>query len=118
MHVAEEEIFAVSYSIVKLLYGFSRSPLSITKTPVIGRPKRAKAYHLAFGDDDDSDEEIEVSSDEDEDGDGNDNTARKKGVKIQFGNDVISIEEEEECSSAAKNKSVLIWSEQDFNLWL
>jgi hypothetical protein len=31
---------------------------------------------------------------------------------------VISIEEEEECSSAAKNKSVLIWSEQDFNLWL
>ncbi len=82
MHVAEDKIFAVSYSIVKLSYGFNRSPLSVTKTLVICRPKRAKAHHLAFGNDNDSDEEIKVSSDEDEYGDGNDSTARRKAVKI------------------------------------
>jgi len=107
MCVAEEEIFAVSYSIVKLSYGFNRSAFSITKTPVVGRPKRAKAHHLAMGDDDDSDEIIDVSSSDDEYGDDNDDTAKGKGVDIQLSNDLIFIEKEEESSGAVKNSSYI-----------
>ena len=34
------------------------------KAPVLGRPKRTKAYRLALGHDEDSSEEIEFDSDE------------------------------------------------------
>lgn len=66
MYVAEEEIFAVAYSTVKLSRTFSRSaPHFMTKSPVVGRPKRAGARHLALGLD--SDEEIDADSDSDVD---------------------------------------------------
>jgi hypothetical protein len=106
MCVAEEEIFAVSYSIVKQSYGFNRSAFSITKTLAIGRPKRAKAHHLALSHNGDSDEEIDASSSDDEYDD--DNAARERDVNIQLGNDLIFIQEEDESSSTTKNKYILI----------
>lgn len=59
-----EDIFAVSYSVVKLKPQGRPLPGFGIKAPVLGRPKRAKAYHLALGHDEDSDEEIEFESDE------------------------------------------------------
>jgi hypothetical protein len=56
-----EEIFAVSYSTVKLSYKLSGSGSLFKPTPRIGRPKRAKAHHLAFGDDDDEESDYEDS---------------------------------------------------------
>jgi hypothetical protein len=58
-----EEIFAVSYSVVKLKHQDVPFPGFGTKAPVLGRPKRAKAYHLAMGHDDGS-SEVEPDSDE------------------------------------------------------
>jgi hypothetical protein len=57
--VSGEEIFAVSYSVVKLSYKFTRSGGFVTSFAAVGRPKRAKAHHLALGHDeyDESDEE-------------------------------------------------------------
>jgi hypothetical protein len=67
-HVAEEQIIAVAYSVVKLSSKLTWSPNLITQTPVIGRPKRAKGHHLSMGgDDEDEEEEFEWDSD-DEDG--------------------------------------------------
>ena len=59
-----EQIFAASYSTARLSYKVGPSFLSITRTPEIGRPKRAKAHHLAMGADDDE-EEIDCASDSD-----------------------------------------------------
>lgn len=104
MCVAEEEIFAVSYSIVKLSYGFKGSAFSITKTPVIGRPKRAKAYHLAMGDGSGSDDEIEVSSDDDGYGDSDGDIVKGKGISIQLSNALILLEEEKpSCDTMDKS---------------
>jgi hypothetical protein len=62
MYVAEEEIFAVAYSTVKLSRSFNLSAAHfMTKSPVVGRPKRAGARHLALGLD--SEEEIDAHSD-------------------------------------------------------
>ncbi|KAH7140267.1 hypothetical protein B0J13DRAFT_557456 [Dactylonectria estremocensis] len=64
-HVAEEQIFAVAYSIVKLSIKLKWPSGLATRVPVVSRPKRAKAYHLAMGGDgDDSDEEFEWNSDD------------------------------------------------------
>lgn len=60
----EEEIFAVSYSVVELKREGSPFPGFGIKSPVLGLPKRAKAYHLALGDSDDSSEELEFDSDD------------------------------------------------------
>lgn len=60
----KEEIFAVSYSIVHLKHQGVSLPGFGIQTPVLGRPKRVKAYHLAMGHDDDSSEELELESDE------------------------------------------------------
>ncbi|KAE8141786.1 hypothetical protein BDV38DRAFT_174169 [Aspergillus pseudotamarii] len=59
----EEEIFAVSYSVVDLKRHGCLLPGFGIKTPVLGLQKRAKAYHLALGDSDDSSEEFEFDSD-------------------------------------------------------
>ncbi|OJJ08813.1 hypothetical protein ASPVEDRAFT_47969 [Aspergillus versicolor CBS 583.65] len=60
----QEEIFAVSYSVVEWKHRGVPLPGFGIKAPVLGRPKRAKAYHLALGHDDGSSEEIELDSDE------------------------------------------------------
>jgi hypothetical protein len=63
MHVAQEEIFAVAYCVVKMSYSFDKNAASFTrKTPVVGPPKRARARHLALGHG--SDEEVDDGSDE------------------------------------------------------
>lgn len=64
--VAEEEIFAVSYSVARLSYKPSASKALITSKPTIGPPKRAKAYHLALGHDGEEEEEEEVYWDSDD----------------------------------------------------
>ncbi|KAI9924855.1 hypothetical protein MW887_006712 [Aspergillus wentii] len=62
---AAEEIFAVSYSVVELKSQSRLLPGFGHKSPTLRHPKRAKAYHLALGDDDDSSEEIDLDSDGD-----------------------------------------------------
>jgi hypothetical protein len=62
--VAEEEIFAVSYSVARLSYKPSASKTLFTSNPTIGPPKRAKAYHLALGNDEEEEEEIDWDSDD------------------------------------------------------
>lgn len=58
MHVADEEIFAVSYSLVKIRYSFDKNAPHFTKrTPTVGPPVRANVHQLALGDDDDDEEE-------------------------------------------------------------
>ena len=77
MHVAEEEIFAVAYSVVKMSYSFDRKAAGFTKkTPVVGPPKRANARHHAFSRE--SDDEEDKGSDEDGDG-GKSNAQGKQG---------------------------------------
>ncbi|KAB8239144.1 uncharacterized protein BDW43DRAFT_319392 [Aspergillus alliaceus] len=49
-----EEIIAASYSVVKLKHQGRPLPGFDTKAPVLGRPKRAKAYHLALGHDEEN----------------------------------------------------------------
>ncbi|KAI8712273.1 hypothetical protein NCS52_01325000 [Fusarium sp. LHS14.1] len=66
-HVAEEQIIALAYSVVKLSSKLTWSPNLITQTPVIGRPKRAKGHHLSMGGgDEDEEEEFEWDSDDEE----------------------------------------------------
>lgn len=66
-HVSEEQIFAISYSVVELSTRFKLLSKSTAPTPVVGRPKRAKAYHLAMGNESDGDdEELEWCSDDEE----------------------------------------------------
>ena len=63
--VAEEEIFAVSYSVARLSYKPSASKTLFTSNPTVGPPKRAKAHHLAFGnDEEEEEEEIDWDSDD------------------------------------------------------
>ncbi len=63
--VAEEEIFAVSYSVARLSYKPSASKTLFTSNSTVGPPKRAKAYHLAFGnDEEEEEEEIDWDSDD------------------------------------------------------
>lgn len=51
MSVADEEIFAVSYSPVKIKYRIDRKASHFTKkTPTVGPPKRANLQQLALGD--------------------------------------------------------------------
>ena len=64
LSTTEEQIFAVSYSIARLSYRVGPSFLSIIRTPEIGRPKRAKAHHLAMG----VDEEVGLDCASDSDG--------------------------------------------------
>ncbi|KAF1810200.1 hypothetical protein P152DRAFT_475771 [Eremomyces bilateralis CBS 781.70] len=85
MSVPAEEIFAMSYSIVKLEYNFKLSLANpIIKTPVFGPPKRAKARHLALSQE--SDEEIEDGSDDDDNKHNNGHVACKwpRGSTIKF----------------------------------
>lgn len=60
--LAEEFIFAASYSVVKYSYAVGWSSNFISRSPRTGRSVRAKAHHLAFGNDDD--EEIDCDSEE------------------------------------------------------
>ncbi len=65
--VVEEEIFAVRYSAARLSYKPCASKTLFTSNPTIGPPKRAKAYHLAFGldeEEDEDEEEIDWDSDD------------------------------------------------------
>lgn len=79
-----EEIFAVSYSTVKLSYKVSGSGSFIKSTPRVGRPKRAKAHHLAFGDDDDEESDDEVNP--------NTSMGHEKGTKtVELDNDTRSL---------------------------
>lgn len=56
--VAQVEVFAIAYDVVKLSHGFDRTaPRYVKSEPVLGPAKRAKPHHLAMGPD--SDEEIE-----------------------------------------------------------
>jgi hypothetical protein len=64
--VAEEEIFAVSYSVARLSYKPSASKTLFTSNPTVGPPKRAKAHHLAFGNDEEEEEEEEIDWDSDD----------------------------------------------------
>ncbi|TKA81490.1 hypothetical protein B0A49_00542 [Cryomyces minteri] len=53
MHVVDEEIFAVSYNLVKVKYSFNKdAPHFTKKTPAVGPPKRANIRQLALGEDD------------------------------------------------------------------
>lgn len=92
MRVADEEIFAVSYSVVKLAYSVSRSAGIITKAPKVGPAKRAKAHHLALGCDDDSDEEIDVDSDDDY------HSETQKSTPTQVKDGVVIVEYDEGLS--------------------
>jgi hypothetical protein len=64
--VAEEEIFAVLYSVARLSYKPSASKTLFTSNPAIGPPKRAKAYHHALGHDEEGEEEEEIDWDSDD----------------------------------------------------
>jgi hypothetical protein len=65
MSVVSEEIFAIAYDIVSTLRKLDFSaPGYVRKEEAYGKEKRAKAHHLALGED--SDEELEFES-EDED---------------------------------------------------
>ncbi|KAG4414210.1 hypothetical protein IFR04_012657 [Cadophora malorum] len=64
--VAEEEIFAVSYSVARLSYKPTATKTLFTSTPTIGPPRRAKAHHLAFGRDDGEKAEEEIDWDSDD----------------------------------------------------
>lgn len=65
-HVSEEQIFAISYSVVKLSTRFTWFSKD-AQTPVVSRPKRAKAYHLAMSSENDGeDEELEWYSEDEE----------------------------------------------------
>lgn len=64
-HISEEQVFAVSYSVVKLTNKISWVSTAPEPTPMLGRPKRAKAHHLAMNRGEDSgDEEIEWDSED------------------------------------------------------
>jgi hypothetical protein len=66
-HVAEEQVFAVSYSVVKMTNKMKWLSTTPEPTPMLGRPKRAKAHHLAMNHGDSSDdEEIEWDSEDSE----------------------------------------------------
>lgn len=67
-HVAEEEIIAVSYSVVRNSSKLDYSSMSIRQSLFIGLPKRAKSHHLTMGPKDDQEEEFDWDS-EDEDSD-------------------------------------------------
>lgn len=69
MRVDEEQIFAVSYSLVKVKRRFDKnSPRFMKKTPVIGPPMRANMRQLAMGEDEDEDEDegVEETNAEDD----------------------------------------------------
>ena len=61
-HVREEQIFAVSYYTVKLSSRLKWLSHDASRTPILSGPKKAKAYHLAMGNNND-DEEIEFEWD-------------------------------------------------------
>lgn len=88
--------FAVSYSVVKLKHQDVPLPGFGTKAPVLGRPKRAKAYHLAMGREDDSSEEVESDSDEGsiEAGDLGGATPARACVEVVLVNNSTEVEEE------------------------
>jgi hypothetical protein len=92
MSVVEEEIFAMSYSTVKLAYRFEPSTSRfLATTLVMGPPKRAKAHHLALGHD--SDEEVEYDS-EDDDGEHEKNDKGREQPE-QFANSILWEDSEE-----------------------
>lgn len=88
LNTTDEQIFAVSYSTARLVYKAGPSFLSITRTPEIGRPKRAKAHHLAMGADDE--EELNCASDSD----GSLGTSPPDDWMQSGGNSEVVIEEE------------------------
>jgi hypothetical protein len=60
-----EEIFAVAYAVVKVKYSLSgRAQGFVSRTAVVGPPKRAKAHHLAMGRGSESEEEEEEQREE------------------------------------------------------
>jgi hypothetical protein len=70
MHVADEEIFAVAYSLVKIKYRFDKTASHFTRKLVtVGPSKRANAKHLALGNDDEGKEAGDAQSGNEEDGD-------------------------------------------------
>jgi hypothetical protein len=92
-YVIEEEIFAVAYSEVRYSRSLDRTAPHFTKKlPVVGPPKRAKARHLALGED--SDAEVDVSSDEDEDEDGGDGVTGSTGATILVAEDSLVVDAE------------------------
>ncbi len=94
LHVAGEQIFAVSYSIVKLALKFTSSAGLVTSVPTIGRPKRAKAHHLAFGSNEDEDEEVEYESDDDDED--TINTSKSGGHALHENITIVDIEDGEQ----------------------
>ncbi|KAF2100225.1 hypothetical protein NA57DRAFT_54323 [Rhizodiscina lignyota] len=52
--VATEQVFAVSYNVVKISYRYERAQGGIKKVVKIGAPQRANAKTLALGEDDDT----------------------------------------------------------------
>lgn len=66
-HVSEEQIFAISYSVVKLSTRFNLLSKSTARTPVVSHPKKAKPYHLAMSNESDGDDEELDWCSEDED---------------------------------------------------
>jgi hypothetical protein len=65
MHVAEEQIFAVAYDVVKTSYGIDPFKKGLKKTPMLGSSVRPQGKSFAFAGGSDSDD----SSDEDDDED-------------------------------------------------
>ena len=85
----EEEIFAVSYSPATFSSKIDWSKGSLTREPVLRRPKQAKAHHLAMAaDQDDDDGFIDCESDREDDvaaaapGQGNKAPAQDLGVAV------------------------------------
>lgn len=100
LHVAGEEIFAASYSIVKLAPKFTSSAGLVTSVPIIGRPKRAKAHHLAFGSNDDEEEEVEYESDDNDNDEDTINTSKSGGNTLLHDNiTIVDIEDEGELNA-------------------
>lgn len=65
MHISEEQIFAVSYSLVKVKRRFDKNaPRFTKKTPMVGPPKRANMHQLALGEDEDE-ESVNVDAEDD-----------------------------------------------------
>lgn len=96
LHVAGEEIFAASYSIVKLGPKFTSSAGLVTSVPTIGRPKRAKAHHLAFGSNHDEEEEVEYESDDNDEDEDTTNTSKSGGNALLHDNiTIVDIEDDE-----------------------
>ena len=106
---AEEEIFAVSYSVARLLYKPSASKTLFTSNPSIGPPKPANAYHLALGNDEEGEEEEVIDWDSEDAVEQFKAGSVKRNQSIDADVIISGIETEEEMSYQTSSR-FLVWN--------